>query len=64
MNTQPFSQTGLSLFENGWVFVNELNGCGFKSSCSHINDMLQPEESVSAPLEKIPRNTVSKDKVG
>ena len=22
---------------NGWVFVYELSGCGFKSSCSHLN---------------------------
>ena len=22
---------------NGWVFVYELNGCGFESSCSHLN---------------------------
>ena len=21
---------------NGWVFIYELNGCGFESSCSHI----------------------------
>ena len=23
---------------NGWVFVYELSGCGFESSCSHLND--------------------------
>ena len=22
---------------NGWVFVYELSGCGFKSNCSHLN---------------------------
>ena len=22
---------------NGWVFAYELSGCGFKSSCSHLN---------------------------
>ena len=22
---------------NGWMFVFELSGCGFKSSCSHVN---------------------------
>ena len=22
---------------NGWVFVYELSGCGFKSSCNHLN---------------------------
>ena len=22
---------------NGWVFFYELSGCGFKSSCSHLN---------------------------
>ena len=22
---------------NGWVFIYELSGCGFKSSCSHLN---------------------------
>ena len=22
---------------NGWVFVYELSGCGFESSCSHLN---------------------------
>ena len=22
---------------NGWVFVYELSGCGFESSCSHFN---------------------------
>ena len=25
------------LWLNGWVFVYELSGCGFKSSCSHLN---------------------------
>ena len=29
-STQPFSQ-------NGWVFLYELSGCGFKSCCSHLN---------------------------
>ena len=23
--------------KHGWVFVYELSGCGFKSSCSHLN---------------------------
>ena len=32
MNTQPFT-----LWLNGWVFVYELSGCGFESSCSHLN---------------------------
>ena len=26
-----------SVFLNGWVFVYELSGCGFKSSCSDLN---------------------------
>ena len=25
------------VWSNGWVFVHELSGCGFKSSCSHWN---------------------------
>ena len=30
MNTQP-------VWLNGWVFVYDLSGCGFESSCSHLN---------------------------
>ena len=26
---------------NGWVFVYELSGCGFESSCSHLNFRLR-----------------------
>ena len=26
-----------SVWPNGWVFIYELNGCGFESSCSHLN---------------------------
>ena len=26
-----------SVWLNGWVFVYELSGCGFESSCSHLN---------------------------
>ena len=25
------------VWPNGWVLVYELNGCGFESSCSHLN---------------------------
>ena len=25
-----------SVWSNGWVFIYELSGCGFESSCSHI----------------------------
>ena len=27
---------------NGWLFVYELNGCGFESHCSHLNFRYQP----------------------
>ena len=27
---------GLARWLNGWVFVYELSGCGFESSCSHL----------------------------
>ena len=30
MSTQP-------VWLNGWVFVYDLSGCGFESSCSHLN---------------------------
>ena len=37
-STQPFDQTGWVLTDpNGWVFVSELNGSGFESSCSRLN---------------------------
>ena len=26
-----------AIWLNGWVFVYELNSCGFESSCSHLN---------------------------
>ena len=29
-----------SVWPNGWVFVSELSGCGFKSSCSHLKDSM------------------------
>ena len=29
--------TTTGLEPNGWVFIYELNGSGFKSSCSHLN---------------------------
>ena len=32
-NPQPLSSSPVWL--NGWVFVYELSGCGFESSCSH-----------------------------
>ena len=32
-NTQPFR----SVWLNGWLFVYELSGCGFKSRCSYLN---------------------------
>ena len=25
---------------NGWMFVSELSGCGFESSCGHFNGLL------------------------
>ena len=25
------------VWQNGWVFIYELSGCGFESSCSHLN---------------------------
>ena len=37
MNTQPFSPVWL----NGWVFVYELSGRRFESSCSHLNFRLR-----------------------
>ena len=27
----------VNTYLNGWVFVYELSGCGFESSCSHLN---------------------------
>ena len=27
----------LPVWPNGWVFFYELSGCGFESSCSHLN---------------------------
>ena len=33
MNTQPV----WPVWPNGWVFVYELSGSGFESSCSHLN---------------------------
>ena len=37
--TEKYSQHSsiiLSVWLNGWVFVYELSGCGFESSCSHL----------------------------
>ena len=31
-----FSSIIWSVWPNGWVFVYELSGCGFKSRCSHL----------------------------
>ena len=28
----------MAVCPNGWVFVYELSGCGFESSCSHLNN--------------------------
>ena len=30
---------------NGWVFIYELSGCGFKSSCSHLTSDFVPASS-------------------
>ena len=38
--TDKFSQHSLIIWPpwlNGWMFVYELSGCGFESSCSHLN---------------------------
>ena len=38
--TYEYSQHSLIIcpvWLNGWVFVYELSGCGFKSCCSHLN---------------------------
>ena len=32
-----FHKWTLAKWLNGWVFVYELSGCGFESSCSHLN---------------------------
>ena len=39
MNSQPLSPVAViwPVWLNGWVFVYELSGCGFESSCSHLN---------------------------
>ena len=39
-STDALSDNGLIIWPvlpNGWVFVYELNGCGFESSCSDLN---------------------------
>ena len=33
MNAQPHRP----VWVNGWVFIYELSGCGFKTCCSHLN---------------------------
>ena len=33
------------VWPNGWVFVYELSGCGFESSCSHLNLDFAPASS-------------------
>ena len=33
----PHSSVIWLVWLNGWVFVYELSGCGFESSCSHLN---------------------------
>ena len=38
---KSFSQTG----QNRWVFLYTLNGCGFESSCSHLNIQVLEEGS-------------------
>ena len=32
-----YHQNAKPVWPNGWVFVYELSGCGFESSCSHLN---------------------------
>ena len=39
-NLQPLTTLDSNpqrLWLNGWMFVYELSGCGFESSCSHLN---------------------------
>ena len=39
-HTDKYSQRSSIIgpvWQNGWVFVYELSGCGFQSSCSHLN---------------------------
>ena len=36
-NYSQYSSVIWSVLPNGWVFVYELSGCGFKSTCRHLN---------------------------
>ena len=31
-----------TVWQNGWVFVDELSGCGFEARCSHLNFRCRP----------------------
>ena len=38
LNQKVLNQTlHWPVWVNGWVFVYEVSGCGFESSCSHLN---------------------------
>ena len=36
-NPQPLSSIIWPVWQNSWVFVYEISGCRFESSCSHLN---------------------------
>ena len=50
MNTQPFGQTWPA-WTNGWVFVYEISGSGFESSCSHLNFTLSRGIENAVPVD-------------
>ena len=37
---------------NGWVFVSELKGCGFESSCSHLKYLSRSELMILAKIKE------------
>ena len=38
-NLTHFTNLNSPVWLNVWVFVYELSGCGFESSCSHFNSL-------------------------
>ena len=58
VDTDKYSQLSSiiwSVWPNGWVFVYELSGCGFKSSCSHLH--IKCVGISSAHYEKLQNDT-------
>ena len=44
---------------NGWVFVYELSGCGFESSCSHLDKACFQHHIVAGDFKDSTRRTAS-----